>query len=109
ELLTETGGGLAGAGEEENAADGLVEAVNDAEEDVAGLVIFVLEVGLDGAIDGFLGALEVGGGDPGRLVDRQAMIVLVEDLQWRKTHGRDSSPRVWTASSYWAGAEKEPR
>ena len=58
ELLGEACGGLAGASEEQHAGDRLVEPVDDAEEDVAGLGVLVLQslaVGLDLVHGGFVG------------------------------------------------------
>ena len=70
-------------GEQQHAGDRLVEPVHDAEKDVAGLVVFLLEILLDGAIQRFLAALEMRAGDAARLGDRHAVVVLVQDFERR--------------------------
>src|SRR5439155_26771590 len=81
ELLAEPGGGLARAGEQQHPADRLVEPVDDAEEHVPRFAVLLLEVRLGEPIDRLVLAVEVGGGPPGRLVQRQAVVVLVEDVE----------------------------
>ena len=51
ELPGQPGGGLAGAGEQQHARDRLVEPVHDAEEHVAGLAVFPLQVALDDPVE----------------------------------------------------------
>src|SRR5438445_126413 len=67
ELFAEPGRRLAGAGEQEDAGHWLVEPMHDAEEDLAGLLVLVLEIFLDGAVEGDLLPLEVSASDAARL------------------------------------------
>jgi hypothetical protein len=81
ELFAQPGRPLAGAGEEQDAGDRLVNAVDDAEEDVAGLGVLLLEVCLHDPVHGLLGPAEVGARPPARLVDRDQVVVLVQNVQ----------------------------
>ena len=81
ELLAEPGRGLARAGEQQHPAHRLVEPVDDAEEHVAGLLVLLLEVRLREPVDRLVLAVEVRGRPPGRLVQRQAVVVFVQDVE----------------------------
>ena len=56
--------------------------MDDAEEDLAGLVVLLLKVCLDLAVERFFPALKVGTQCAAGLGNRQAVIVLVQDFQW---------------------------
>ena len=59
-LLAQPRRRLAGAGEQKDAGDGFVEAMDDAEKDFAGLFVLVLEIFLDSPIERLLLRLESG-------------------------------------------------
>src|SRR5262249_1763880 len=69
ELLCQARGGLTRAREQEDTRHRLIEPLDDAQKDVAGFFVFVLEILLDRAIDGFLFAVKVGAWRTGRLGD----------------------------------------
>ena len=91
ELLGEAGGGLAAAGEEDDAGDGAVEAVRDAEVDVAGLVVLLLEVGAGLGLEGGDAGGDALGEQAGGLGEGEAVVVFKQDGE-RLSHGANAKP-----------------
>lgn len=80
EHLVEARQGLGCLGENHNAADGAVEAMAHADEDVAGLGVFLLEPGCNGLAEGCVAGLVALHYLAGSLVDDDDVVVFVEYL-----------------------------
>ena len=72
--------GLAGLGEEDDAADRTVEPMDDAAEDIAGLLVADLEEGFDLVGQAWVAGLVGLDYLPGELVEREKMVVFVDYL-----------------------------
>lgn len=71
---------LARPSEQKYSGDGFVQTMDDAQKHIAGFVVLVLEISLDGTIKRFFATFKVGTGHTCRLGNRQAVIVFVQDL-----------------------------
>src|SRR5262249_15957518 len=77
----EPAGGLAGPGQQHDPRGRAVKPMHQPDVHVARLAVFLLEIPT-GLVDKRLSARRVAlGRQPGRLVDREAMVVLVEHLE----------------------------
>jgi hypothetical protein len=85
-LLGESIGSFAGAGQNKKATDCRVETADDAEINIAGLVVFMLEIFLGEGNDAGNSLDHALRGEARRLVDDQKMVVFVEDFQGRLGH-----------------------
>lgn len=74
--------GLAGLGEEDDAADGTVEAMDDTTEDIARLAVALLEESLDFVGHAGVASLVALDNLAGALVDGDEVVVFVEDVHW---------------------------
>ena len=80
EHAVKAGQGLRRAGEDDEAADGAVETVDDAEEDLAGLLVFLLQVGLDGLAERCVARLVALYNLAALLGDDDDVVVFVDDF-----------------------------
>ncbi len=97
-LLRQPGRRLAGAGEEQHAGDGLVEPVDDAQKNIAWLLIFLLEIMLYCPVERLFFALEVGAEASRWAWRRPGSGCLRRESQaaeaaWRYPRGSISKPR----------------
>ncbi len=82
-LLRQAGRRLAGASEEDHAADRTIQPMHDADEHVAGLLVLHAQVIAHLIGQGDVARAVAGSQQTGRLHHRDAMIVFVEDLWGR--------------------------
>src|SRR5262245_11206666 len=83
ELLCQPRRRLARAAEKHHPGNWFIEPVNDAEEDVARLVVFLAHIALDRPIQGFFASLKMRARHAARLGDGQAVVVLEQDFKGR--------------------------
>src|SRR5207244_1796129 len=83
ELLRQPRCRLARAAEQQYAGNWFVQPVNDAEKDISRLVVLLPQILLDRPIQGFFASLKMRARHPARLGDRQAVVVLEEDVKRR--------------------------
>ena len=81
ELFAQPGSRLARTSEDQCPARRLIEPMDDAEENVAGFVVFFLQVCLREAIDRFFRTIEMRRRPTGGLVQPEEVVVLVEDVE----------------------------
>jgi hypothetical protein len=94
ELFAQPGRGLAGPGEHQDPGHRLVEPVDDAEKHLAGFGVLLLDVRLDDPVHRLLGPAEMRARPPARLVHRDQVVVLVQDVEHvGEGHGRSQSAR----------------
>ena len=85
-LLGQPGGGFAGACEHEDARHRPIEPMDNPEEDVAWLPVFLFQIAFDCTIQCFFRPLIVRTQATGRLRNGQAMIVFIKDVEWWQGH-----------------------
>ncbi len=80
-LFRKSGSSLAGASEEEYSRHHSIQAMDDPQKHIAGLAIFFLEIGLHDPIESLLFSGEMSAQTAGRLRNRQAMVIFVQDFR----------------------------
>ena len=83
ELLRQTSRRFASAGEDQHATDQRIQPANDAEVDVARLLILLLQIRLGQRDHACRACCRAHGGDARGLIDHQQVVVLKQDMQRR--------------------------